>query len=362
MLGLDISSTSVKLLAFSRPGQVEAFGTEPLPAQAVVEKSIKDADQVGDAIARLVARSSTKVRDAAVAVAGSAVITRTLEMPSGLTEDEMEDLLQVEAGQHIPYPVDEVAMDFAVQGPTAEDKVEVLIAACRREHVELREAVLERAGLVPWVVDIEAHCMQRACNLLEAQPASAEMPEIAHIAHIAVVDIGATMTTLTVLKESVAKESAAKESVAKETVSRKRQVAYVREHLFGSRHFAETVNRCYGISLAEIELARGRQQLPEDYESVVEPFRQTVVQEVMRALQVFYSSDNCQQVDQIILAGGTASLDSLACRVETALGINCQVANPFAGMKPGSGVDEDELNASAPALMIACGLAQRSFN
>ena len=148
MLGLDISSTSVKLLELSRSGneyRVESYGVEPLPENAVVEKNISDVDGVGEAIQRLVERCKTKVKHAAVAVAGSAVITKTIEMSAELSEDEMENQLQVEADQYIPYPLEEVALDFEVQGPSprTEDQVEVLIAACRRENVEMREAALE---------------------------------------------------------------------------------------------------------------------------------------------------------------------------------------------------------------------------
>ena len=100
MLGLDISSTSVKLLELSRSGteyRVESYSVEPLPENAVIEKNISDVEGVGEAIARLVDRSKTKVKQAAVAVAGSAVITKTIEMPAALTEDETESQLQVEA-------------------------------------------------------------------------------------------------------------------------------------------------------------------------------------------------------------------------------------------------------------------------
>ena len=148
MLGLDISSTSVKLLELSKSGskyRVESYGVEPLPDNAVVEKNISDVEGVGEAVARLVDRCKTKVKNCAVAVAGSAVISKTIEMPAELTEDDMERQLGVEGDQYIPYPLDEVRMDFEVQGPSPrnEEQVEVLLVACRQENVEMREAALE---------------------------------------------------------------------------------------------------------------------------------------------------------------------------------------------------------------------------
>jgi type IV pilus assembly protein PilM len=155
LLGLDISSTSVKLLELSKSNgryRVESYGVEPLPPNAVVEKNISDIEGVGEAIKRLTSRARASSKLAAVAVAGSAVITKTIEMQGSLSDDELENQITVEADQYIPYPLDEVAIDFEVQGvsPRNPDQVEVLLAACRKENVELRQAALELAAQSGW--------------------------------------------------------------------------------------------------------------------------------------------------------------------------------------------------------------------
>ena len=347
MLGLDISSTSVKLLELSRSGndfRVESYGVEPLPENAVVEKNISDVEGVGEAIQRLIERCKTKVKLAAVAVAGSAVITKTIEMNSALSEDEMDNLLHVEADQYIPYPLEEVALDFEVQGPSPrnEEQVEVLLAACRRENVEMREAALELGGLRAKVVDIEAHCMQRAFELLRSQFAE-ESDDEENDQVIAIVDIGATMTTLSVLTAGGA--------------------PYTREQLFGGKQLTEEIQRRYSLSVEEAGLAKKQGGLPDDYETeVLQPFKEAVVQQVTRSLQFFYSSSAYDDVDHIILAGGTSSIDGLAEMVAAKLGTPCSIANPFLQMSLSSRVNEANLTADAPAMMIACGLALRSFD
>jgi len=344
MLGLDISSTSVKLLELSRSGgkyRVESYGVEPLPENAVVEKNISDVEGVGEAIGRLVERTKTKVKLAAVAVAGSAVITRTIEMPANLNEDEMETSLRSEADQYIPYPLEEVALDFEVQGasPRSEDQVEVLLAACRRENVEMREAALELGGLKAKVVDIEAHCMQRAFELVREQFTG----EGGEDQIIAIIDIGATMTTLSVLTNS--------------------GTPYTREQLFGGKQLTEEIQRRYSLSVQEAGLAKKQGGLPDDYETeVLQPFKEAVVQQVTRSLQFFYSSSAFDDVDHIILAGGTASIEGIADMVAAKLGTPTSIANPFVNMSWSSKVNEESLNNDAPALMIACGLAMRSFD
>jgi len=347
MLGLDISSTSVKLLELSKSGndyRVESYGVEPLPENAVVEKNISDVDGVGEAIRRLIERSKTKVKFAAVAVAGSAVITKTIEMNAELSEDEMENQLQVEADQYIPYPLEEVALDFEVQGPSPrnEEQVEVLIAACRRENVEMREAALELGGLKAKVVDIEAHCMQRTFEMIRNQFFEIDEDDEDDDKVIAVVDVGATMTTLSVLTNSGA--------------------PYTREQLFGGKQLTEEIQRRYSLSVEEAGLAKKQGGLPDDYETeVLQPFKEAVVQQVTRSLQFFYSSSAYDDVDHIILAGGTSSIDGLSDMVAAKLGTPCTIANPFGNMTLSSRVNEANLAADAPALMIACGLALRSF-
>lgn len=348
MLGLDISSTSVKLLELSRSGndyKVESYGVEPLPENSVVEKNISDVEGVGDAIKTLIERSRTRVKTAAVAVAGSAVITKTIEMNANLSEEEMENQIHVEADQYIPYPLEEVALDFEVQGPSPrnEDQVEVLLAACRRENVEMREAALELGGLKAKVVDIEAHCMQRSFELVRSQVAD-DIDEDDEDADqvIAIVDMGATMTTLSVLTAGGA--------------------PYTREQLFGGKQLTEEIQRRYSLSVEEAGLAKKQGGLPDDYETeVLQPFKEAVVQQVTRSLQFFYSSSAYDDVDHIILAGGTSSIEGLSGMVAARLGTPCSIANPFLQMSLSSRVNESNLTADASALMIACGLALRSF-
>ncbi|MFJ2693733.1 pilus assembly protein PilM [Pseudomonas sp. NPDC087336] len=342
LLGIDISSTSVKLLELSRQGngyKVEAYAVEPLPLSAVVEKNIAEPDGVAQALSRVLVKARTNLKSAAVAVAGSAVITKTIEMDAGLTDDEMEDLLKIEADQYIPYPLDEVAIDFEVQGASARNpgRVNVLLAACRKENVEVRGAALALAGLTARVVDVEAHALERSFGLLESQQGGAQGRLVA------VVDIGATMTTLSVLHDG--------------------RIIYTREQLFGGRQLTEEIGRRYGLTAEQAGLAKKQGGLPDDYVSeVLQPFREALVQQVSRSLQFFFASGQHNAVDHILLAGGTASVPGLDRMIEQQLDTPTQVVNPFCDMTLGSRVNAAALASDAPALMIACGLALRSFD
>jgi type IV pilus assembly protein PilM len=342
VLGLDISSTSVKLLELSRHGdryRVETYAVKALPPNAVVEKNINDPEAVAEVVKAVVKMSKTRLKHAAVAVAGSAVITKVIDMPAGLSEDAMEDQISFEADQYIPFPLEEVNLDFEVLGesPRSPDQVEVLLAACRRENVEVRDALLQLADLIPEKVDVEAYSMERAYELI------AEQLEDGEGQVVAIVDIGATMTTLSVLVDG--------------------KTVYTREQLFGGKQLTEEIQRRYGLSVEEAGLAKKQGGLPDDYESeVLTPFKEAVVQQVTRSLQFFFSASQYNDVDYIILAGGVASMEGLTGLIEEKLGTQTLVANPFAGMSVSSRVNAVSLANDAPSLMIATGLAMRSFD
>ncbi|MFV8783932.1 pilus assembly protein PilM [Microbulbifer sp. SA54] len=341
MLGLDISSTSVKLLELSRSGdkyRVESYATEPLPPNAVVDKNINDIAATAEAIRKVVRRSKTRLRQAAVAVSGSAVITKTLEMSADLSDDALEAAIALEADQYIPYPLDEVNLDFEVQGPSerGEGQVEVLLAACRTETVDQRVSALGEAELKAGVVDVEAYAIERAYSLLADQfPAQEQLV-------VAVIDIGATMSALSVMVDG--------------------RTVYTREQLFGGRQLTDEIQRRYGLSAEEAALAKrqGGSGLPDDYyPEVLEPFRDAVVQQVTRSLQFFYSSTSYSDVDYILLGGGVSAMEGLADLVAQKLNKPTMVANPFRDMSVASRVNRQALASEAPSLMIAAGLAMR---
>ncbi|KAF1711397.1 pilus assembly protein PilM [Pseudoxanthomonas kalamensis DSM 18571] len=342
LVGVDISSTAVKLLQLSRAGnrfRVEHYAVEPLPPNAVVEKNIVEVEAVAEAIRRAVTRAGTKAKFAAAAVAGSAVITKIIPMPAELDEMELEAQVELEAVNYIPYPIDEVNLDFEVLGPVPNnpEMVQVLLAASRSENVELRQSALELAGLTARVMDVEAFAVENAFALIANELA------VPADGLVALVDIGATMTTLNVLRDG--------------------RSVYSREQVFGGKQLTDEVMRRYGLTYEEAGMAKRQGGLPDSYEvEVLEPFKEATVQQISRLLQFFYAGSEFNRVDQIVLAGGCAALIGLPEMVEEQLGVPTLVANPLAQMTLGQRVQAHALAQDAPALMIATGLALRSFD
>ena len=356
LLGIDISSTSVKVVELSQTDagyRIESLAVEPLPANAVAEKNIQDVEAVGESLIRALKKSGTKCKLTALAVPGSSVITKTITMPASLSDSDLESQIELEADQYIPYPLEEINLDFQVLGETKgnPDTVDVLLAASRSENVEMRTAVAEIAGLTPKLVDVEAYTIEKATRLFTPKPDKAEQSEDTEQTSeentrpfvIAVLDVGATMTSLNVIENN--------------------ELIYTREQTFGGKQLTEEIMRRYGLAYEEAGRLKKTGGLPDNYiPEVLEPFKENMAQQVSRFLQFFYTAGQHESVDMIALAGGCASIPGIDEVVSSQLGIETIIANPFAEMDLSNKVNAQALNNDAPALLIACGLAMRSFD
>ncbi len=343
VLGIDISSTAIKLIELRRQDtryRVESYAVEPLPQNAVVEKNIANLEAVTETLRTAVKRSGTKLRDAAVAVSGSSAISRTLTLAANLGADELEAQVGLQADQHIPYPLEEVNLDFQVLGPTSAgntEEVEVLLVASRSENVEVRVDALEPAGLKARLVDVESYALEHAPAVVA--PEIATGPDQT----VAILDIGATMTTLTVFERN--------------------RIVYTRDQVFGGRQLTDEIMRRFGLTYEEAGRAKRQGGLPDTYqEEVLTPFREAMAQQVSRSLQFFFGASQHNSVDQVILAGGCAAIPGAAEVIEESVGAQTVVANPFNRMSVASRIRPQVLADDAPSLIIATGLALRSFD
>src|SRR5512146_2497463 len=344
LFGLDISSSSVKMLEIVEAGKggyrVERYAIEPLARDAVVDGNINNLEAVTDAVRRAHKRLGTRTKHVAMAVPTGAVITKKIIVPAALREAELEVQVEGEANQYIPFALEEVNLDFQVVGPspTNPEEQEVMIAATRKEKVEDRVAVAESAGLKALVMDVESYAQQSALALVVQQ-----LPNGGKDQNIAVVDIGANVMNVTVLRND--------------------QSVYTREQAFGGNQLTQDIVSRYGMSVEEAENAKRSGGLPDDYETeVLRPFMDNLSMEVQRALQFFFTSTQYHAVDQILLAGGSAVIPGLDEAVTTRTQVPTMVANPFAAMQTSSRIQLKRLLVDAPSLIIACGLAMRRFD
>jgi len=343
MLGLDVSSSSVKLVELGRnkAGQLvlERCAIEPLERGWVTDGNIEKFDEVAEAVRRLVKKSGAKTRNVAMALPPSAVITKKIVLPGGLSDVELEMQVEAEANQYIPFPLDEVSLDFCVIGPSAASAgdVDVLIAAARREKVQDIQGLAEAAGLKPVIVDVESYASRLAAGRLIEN-----LPDKGAGTIVALFEVGALTTSMQVIRDD--------------------EVLYERDQAFGGAQLTQLIVRQYGFSLEEAESKKRSGELPEDYESsVLRPFVESMVQEIGRALQFFFTSTPHNKVDYVMLAGGSSALPGLTEAVTQQTGFPCSLVNPFDGMEIGEGVRLKKMKRETPSYLTSCGLALRRF-
>lgn len=344
LIGLDISSSAVKMVELGSDGKngyrVERYAIEVLPRDAVADGNIVNLEATAETVRRAWKRMATSTRSVAVALPASHVITKKIIVAAGLREQELELQVESEANQYIPFPLEEVNLDFQIVGPapSSPDETEILIAASRKEKVEDRVAVVESAGLKAAVVDVESYAALAAFELIAKQ-----LPDGGKGQIVALVDIGANVMSLTVLRDG--------------------QQLYGREQAFGGNQLTQDVARLFGMTFEEAESEKRRNSLPDNYESeVLQPFVDSMALEVSRALQFFFTSTQFNQVSHIVLSGGCAVLPGADEAVASRTQINTVIANPFADMVLSDRVKAKSLLLDAPSLVAACGLALRRFD
>ncbi len=344
LIGADISSSSIKMVEIAEAGKgvyrVERYAVEPLPKDSVVDGNINNLDAVSEALKRCHKRLGSGVKNLAMALPNAAVISKKILVPAGQPEEDLELQVETEANQYIPFALDEVNLDFQVLGPAPNnpDDVEVLIAASRKEKIEDRIAAAEVAGLKAVVMDVDIFAAQTAFELIASQ-----FPDKGKDQNIAIVDVGATMMNVNVLRNG--------------------QSIYMREQPFGGNQLTQEIQNRFGLSPEEAEAAKRAGGLPESYESeVLQPFMDMLALEVARALQFFFTSTQYNQVSHVVMSGGCAAIPGIDVAVTKRTQVNTVIANPFANMALSSKIKPKNLTQDAPSLMVACGLAMRRFD
>ena len=343
LLGLDISSSSVKLVELGRDRAgnlvLERCAIEPLERGWVTDGNVEKFDEVAEAVRRVVKKSGTRAKNVALALPPSAVITKKIILPGGMSEQELEIQVESEANQYIPFSLDEVSLDFCVVGPspTSAGDVEVLIAASRKEKIQDRQGLAEAAGLKPVIIDVESYASRLATSRLISG-----LPNQGVDTMVALFEVGAFTTSMQVIRNE--------------------EVLYDRDQAFGGAQLTQLIVRQYGFSPEEAESKKRSGELPEDYASgVLEPFVDSMAQEVGRALQFFFTSTPYNRVDYVMLAGGSAALPGLTEAVTQHTSFACNLVNPFEGMEWSDTVRDRKVRREASSYLTSCGLAMRRF-
>ncbi|MCW0505046.1 PilM family type IVa pilus assembly protein TapM [Aeromonas piscicola] len=336
LAGIDFGSQSIKAVTIAgRPGKLhfESVAEVATPKGTLVDYQLQDIERVSQSLKTLKRLINGNSQYAATAVTGSNVITKVIQVDTRLSENELENQVQQEAEQIIPFPLDEVSLDFEIIGiVNDQDRQEVLLSAARTESVSGRVTALAEAGMITKVVDVGAHALGRAVLACLPDLLAWEKP-------VGVIDIGASAMTFVALIKG--------------------QTTYSRIQNFGGDQYSQALSSFYQMSLEEAELAKIKGSLPADYElDVLLPHINALLQQVRRNVQLFCSSSGHRELSKLVLTGGGSLIPGLVAQVGNEL--NCEVLHPDPFALFGKPKGEGGL-AHGAKYMTALGLALRSF-
>lgn len=340
VIGLDIGTKFVKAISLNVSGKqckVQAFACEPISGNAFADREIKDFDAISKALKKVQLSMKSQGKESAIAVAGSSVISKTVYMEPDQSDFELETQIELEADSLIPYPLDEVYLDFQEIGSskTHVGKVEVLLSAAHKDMIDSRITLAREAPFDPVIVDIESNAI--ADTFLAFS--DAQKPNEIAIC----INLGASLMQVNAFEHD--------------------EVIYSKEHNFGVNSFTQDLAMLYNIDIEDVESQITNNTAPDSWFSESFPaYISSLQQQLQRALQMFVATKHKPMPTSIHLCGGGALLPNIAEQLNKEMGLDVNVFNPLSKMSVDGNLNKDKLHGLAPQFTLAVGLATRSLS
>jgi type IV pilus assembly protein PilM len=340
-VGLDIGSSSVKLVQLKekRGGfQLQAFGSVPLPPEAIVDGALMNSAAIVQAIQELVSQHKVKTKEVAIGVRGHSVIIKKITLQR-MTQEELDETIQWEAEQYIPFDVKDVNIDTQILTPEgdAAGQMDVLLVAAKKDMINDYTSVCAEAGLTATVVDVDAFAVQ---NAYEANY------EVDAGQAVVLINVGAAVSNINVLSRGV--------------------TTFTRDITMGGNAFTEEIQKQLNISYDEAEALKVGGQgesdavVPQEVERVIQGVADQMGGEIQRSLDFYSSTAADGRIARVYLSGGTARIPALFKVIEARAGVPVEILNPFKNVEVDNRkFDPALILAAAPSAAVGVGLALR---
>ncbi|HXN06472.1 MAG TPA: type IV pilus assembly protein PilM [Nitrospiria bacterium] len=340
LVGLDIGSSSIKLLQLKqgRKGySLEKLGIAPIDSDLIVDGTVMDSGRVVEIIKGLVDEQKLKTRAVAFSVSGHSVIVKKIILPA-MTEDELEESIKFEAEQYIPFDINDVNIDFHVLGPAepvdGKEQQEVLLVAVKKDKLTEYKTIVEEAGLVPMVVDVDAFTVE---NMFEFNYGL-------NNGVVALVNIGSGIMNINIMKNGV--------------------FSFTRDISIGGNKYTETIQKDLNLSFEEAEKLKKGEEVeganPEAVAASIENMNSEIAAEIQRTFDYFKNTANQEQIDRIYLSGGGGKLRNLPQVLTEKLSLPVEMINPFKNISFDPKVfSPDYIQEVGPMAAVVLGLALR---
>ncbi|MBU8895975.1 pilus assembly protein PilM [Corallococcus sp. H22C18031201] len=346
-LGLDIGSTSIKMIMLKeqrKRGEIgfalQSFGMKPLPPEAIVDGALMNSTAIVQAVQELMSELKVKGKEVAIGVSGHSVIIKKIQMPR-MSQEELEESIQWEAEQYIPFDVKDVNIDTQILdggGNDATGQMDVLLVAAKKDMINDYTTVVSEAGLAPVVVDVDAFAVQ---NMFST---NYDLPEKETVV---LINAGASVVNINIIANGV--------------------TVFTRDVTIGGNQFTEEIQKQLNVSYEEAEAlkiggnrADADAVVPQEVERVLSSVAEQVAGEIQRSLDFYAGTAADSNFTKVYLSGGTAKIPALFKTIEARTGVPVEILNPFRKIE----VDNRKFDPAfimdvAPMAAVAVGLALR---
>ena len=344
VIGLDIGSSAIKMIHMKgskRGYQLQHFGIANLPPEAIIDGALMNSTVIVSTIRDLLQSQRIRHKEAGIAISGHSVIIKKITLPA-MTEEELEESIQWEAEQYIPFDINDVNIDVQVltPEPSEQGQMDVLLVAAKKDMINDYLAVVQEAGLTPMVVDVAAFCVENAFETNYDLPTSDT---------IVLVNIGASVININVLADGT--------------------TAFTRDISMGGNQFTEEIQKQLSVSYDEAEALKlgggatvdADSVVPQEVERVIVSVSETLAGEIQRSLDFYAATAADSQISRIYLSGGTCTIPSLYKIIENKVGVPVEVMNPFRNIEfDPKRFDPEYIREVGPSAAVAVGLGLRS--
>jgi type IV pilus assembly protein PilM len=347
VIGLDIGSNSVKAVEIAMKSRDKGFelrglGQAALPSEAIVQGAFLNSSAIVDTIREAIDSGRFKGTDVVASVSGHSVIVKRVNLPE-MTREELEDQIQWEAEQYIPFDVNEVNLDFQILASNEEEgQMDVLLVAAKKDLIDDYYQVISEAGLNPVAIDVAGFAIQNAFEANYEQDPDAVT---------ALVNIGAQVVNINVLRNGIP--------------------AFTRDIMTGGAQYTEEIQKALSVSFDEAEKikmggsdagASAQDVIPQEVEQAVRRVSDTVIGEIARSLDFFAATSADARITKVLLSGGGSKIAGFAAAFAERTGLETAELNPLAHMLPSNGFEAEYLETMGPLLAVGIGLATRRLD
>lgn len=337
IIGVDIGSSSIKLVELKGQGgtyTLKNMGMLPLPSEAIVDNALMDSSSIVETLKALVKNLKITIKDAVCSISGNAVIIRKISLPA-MSKEELDDQIQWEAEQYIPFDINDVNLDFQMLGPDPHDpsKMFVLLVASKKDIINDYVAVFSEAGLRLSVVDVDSFAMQNAFEINYS---------LGEDELVGLINIGGGMMNLNLAKGGIS--------------------VFTRDVQTGGNAYTEEIQKQMGVGTEEAERIKITGDHPQraKVQEILSRVNETLATELKRSLDFYLSTAMDDRINKIYLSGGCANIPRLVDAVGQKINVPVEVLNPFRKIKYNNKkFDPDYLNLMGPLYTVAVGLATR---